>query len=62
MTDKLDMISPDLISQNITKTAALFPNCVTEFANGLAIDFDNTESLEVLKLLKESYLGEIKMI
>ena len=34
MTDKLDMTSPDLVSQNIEKIAALFPNCVTESANG----------------------------
>ena len=40
MTDKLDMISPDLVSQNIEKIRILFPNCVTETANGLAIDFD----------------------
>ena len=40
MTDKLDMTSPDLVSQNIEKIAALFPNCVTESSNGLAIDFD----------------------
>ena len=40
MTDKLDMTSPDLVSQNIEKIRILFPNCVTETANGLAIDFD----------------------
>jgi adenine-specific DNA-methyltransferase len=120
MTDKLDMTSPDLVNQNIEKIAVLFPNCVTESSNGLAIDFDmlkqelskdivegnkeryrlewpgkreaivtanlpinktlrpcreesvdfdNTknlyiegDNLEVLKLLQESYLGNIKMI
>ena len=38
--DKLDMQSPNLVNQNIEKLAELFPNCVTESANGKAIDFD----------------------
>lgn len=38
--DKLDMQSPNLVNQNIEKLAVLFPNCVTESANGKAIDFD----------------------
>ena len=38
--DKLDMQSPDLVNQNIEKLAELFPNCVTESAEGKAIDFD----------------------
>lgn len=119
-TDRLDLKSPDLVNENVEKLAALFPNCVTEGAEGKAIDFDllkqelshavvegnkeryrlewpgkreaivtanlpttktlrpvredsvdfdNTENLyiegdnlEVLKLLQESYLGNIKMI
>ena len=40
MYDKLDMSSPNIVSQNIEKIAALFPNCVTETDKGLAIDFD----------------------
>lgn len=40
MTDKLDMTTPDMVSQNIERIAALFPNCVTESAEGKAIDFD----------------------
>lgn len=40
MIKKLNMSSPDLVKQNIEKVAALFPNCVTETTNGLAIDFD----------------------
>lgn len=40
MTDKLDMASPDLVSRNIEEIAALFPNCVTETAEGKAIDFE----------------------
>jgi len=39
-TDKLDMQSPDLVNENFEKLAALFPNCVTEGAEGKAIDFD----------------------
>lgn len=118
--ERLDMASPDLVNQNIEKLAALFPNCITETAEGKAIDFDllkqelnyavvennkeryrlewpgkkeaivtanlpttktlrpikassvnfdtteniyiEGDNLDVLKLLQESYLGEIKMI
>jgi adenine-specific DNA-methyltransferase len=38
--DKLDLQSPDLVNDNFEKLAALFPNCVTEGADGKAIDFD----------------------
>ena len=38
--EKLDLASPDLVNENIEKIAALFPNCVTESAEGKAIDFD----------------------
>jgi adenine-specific DNA-methyltransferase len=38
--EKLDMQSPDLVNENFEKLAALFPNCVTEGADGKAIDFD----------------------
>jgi adenine-specific DNA-methyltransferase len=43
--EKLKMHSPDLIEANIARLAALFPNCVTEAADGKgglkqAIDFD----------------------
>lgn len=34
------MQSPDLVSENFEKLAALFPHCVTESAEGRAIDFD----------------------
>lgn len=40
MIEKLDLKSPDLVNANIEKLAALFPNCVTETAEGKAIDFD----------------------
>jgi adenine-specific DNA-methyltransferase len=38
--EKLDLHSPDLVNANFDKLAALFPNCVTESAQGKAIDFD----------------------
>lgn len=50
MSDKLDMTSPDMVRKNIEQIAALFPNCVTETAEGKAIDFD---------LLKQELSGEI---
>jgi adenine-specific DNA-methyltransferase len=40
MTKKLDMTTPDGVSQNIERIAALFPHCVTEMADGKQIDFD----------------------
>lgn len=40
MTDKLDLATPDLVNENIQKIAELFPNCLTETADGKAIDFD----------------------
>lgn len=52
------MTSPDLVSQNIEKIAALFPNCVTESANGLAIDFDQLKqelSKDIVEGNKERY-------
>src|SRR5690606_18932537 len=38
--EKLDLASPDLVNENIEKIAALFPNCVTESADGKVINFD----------------------
>ena len=38
--EKLDLTSPDLVNENFEKLAELFPNCVTESADGKAIDFD----------------------
>lgn len=120
MSDQLDLQSPDLVNENLEKLAELFPNCVTEGAEGKAIDFDllkqelshavvegnkeryrlewpgkreaivtanlpttktlrpvredsvdfdNTENLyiegdnfQILRLLQESYLNQIKMV
>lgn len=58
MNDKLDMTSPDLVNQNFEKLAALFPNCVTESANGKAIDFDLLKqelNHEIIEGNKERY-------
>jgi adenine-specific DNA-methyltransferase len=38
--EKLDLQSPDLVNENFEKLATFFPNCVTESADGKAIDFD----------------------
>lgn len=38
--EKLDLHTPDFISDNIEKVASLFPHCVTESADGKKIDFD----------------------
>lgn len=57
-TDKLDLTSPDLVNQNLEKIAALFPNCVTETAEGKAIDFDLLKqelNYEVVEGAKERY-------
>jgi adenine-specific DNA-methyltransferase len=38
--DKLNLQTPDLVNENFEKLATLFPNCITESAEGKAIDFD----------------------
>jgi adenine-specific DNA-methyltransferase len=40
MSDTFDMATPDIVDRNIERIAELFPNCVTETAEGKAIDFD----------------------
>lgn len=58
MNDKLDLQSPDITSLNIEKIAALFPNCVTETAEGRKIDFDLLKqelSTEIVEGTKERY-------
>lgn len=58
MTDKLDLQSPDITSLNIEKIAALFPNCVTETADGKKIDFDLLRqelSTDIVEGTKERY-------
>ena len=58
MTDKLDLQSTDIASLNIEKIATLFPNCVTETAEGKKIDFDLLKqelSTEIVEGNKERY-------
>jgi adenine-specific DNA-methyltransferase len=58
MIDKLDLHSPDLVNENLEKLATLFPNCVTESADGKAIDFDMLKrelSYAVVEGVKERY-------
>ena len=54
----LSMKSTDITSLNIEKIAALFPNCVTETADGKKIDFDLLKqelSSEIVEGNKERY-------
>lgn len=56
--DKLDLQSTDITSLNIEKIAVLFPNCVTETAEGKKIDFDLLKqelSTEIVEGNKERY-------
>lgn len=56
--DKLDLQSPDLVDANFEKLAELFPNCVTEAAEGKVIDFDLLKqelNHEVVEGNKERY-------
>lgn len=56
--DKLDLQSTNITSLNIDKIAALFPNCVTETAEGRRIDFDLLKqelSNEIVEGNKERY-------
>jgi len=56
--EKLDLASPDLVNENFEKLAALFPGCVTESAEGKAIDFDLLKqelSHQVVEGNKERY-------
>lgn len=58
MNDKLDMKSVNYTEGHIEKVAALFPNCVTETAEGLRIDFDQLKqelSDEIVEGTKERY-------
>lgn len=58
MNDKLDLQSTDITSLNIEKIAVLFPNCVTETAEGKKIDFDLLKqelSTEIVEGNKERY-------
>lgn len=56
--DKLDLQSTNITSLNVEKIALLFPNCVTETAEGKRIDFDLLKqelSTEIVEGNKERY-------
>lgn len=58
MNDRLDLKSTDITSLNIDKIAALFPNCITETAEGKKIDFDLLKqelSVDIVEGNKERY-------
>ena len=58
MNDKLELQSTEITSLNIEKIAVLFPNCVTETAEGKKIDFDLLKqelSAEIVEGNKERY-------
>jgi len=55
---KLDLKTKDIVEENIEKLATLFPNCVTEGADGKVIDFDLLKqelSRQVVEGNKERY-------
>lgn len=55
---KLDMTSLNIVSENIEKIGSIFPNCITETAEGQAIDFDMLKqelSDEIVEGRKERY-------
>ena len=58
MTNRLDLKTPDGVSQNIERIAALFPHCVTETTDGKQIDFDLLRqelSTDIVEGPKERY-------
>ena len=55
------MSSPNLVNQNLTKIAALFPNCVVETVDGKTVNFDLLKqelSPEVIEGTKKRYCME----
>ncbi|RYF26659.1 MAG: site-specific DNA-methyltransferase [Flavobacteriales bacterium] len=58
MNDKLDMQTPNWANINTEKLAELFPNCLTETADGLKLDFDLLKqelSNDIIDGTKERY-------
>lgn len=58
MDDKLDMQSPNWVHKNSQFIAEHFPNCVTETADGIKVDFDMLRqelSADVIEGNKERY-------
>ena len=58
MSDKLDLTSLNIMTKNIELIGSLFPNCVTETAEGKVIDFDLLKqelSTDIVEGTKERY-------
>jgi adenine-specific DNA-methyltransferase len=56
--EKLDLTTPNFTDENIQKLSELFPNCVTEDADGKTIDFDALKqelSSNIIEGNKERY-------
>lgn len=56
--EKLDLKTPDFVNKNIEQIAILFPNCVTETADGRKIDFDMLQqelSYDIIEGSRERY-------
>jgi adenine-specific DNA-methyltransferase len=56
--EKLDLTTPNFTDENIQKISELFPNCVTEDADGKSIDFDALKqelSSNIIEGSKERY-------
>lgn len=54
----MDLHTPLFVNKNIEQIAQLFPNCVTETAEGLKIDFDQLRqelSSDIIEGHKERY-------
>ncbi len=58
MEERLDMQSPNWVNKNVAFIAERFPNCITETAEGIKIDFDLLQqelSADVIEGNKERY-------
>lgn len=58
MEERLDMQSPNWVNKNAAFIAERFPNCVTETAEGIKIDFDSLQqelSADIIQGNKERY-------
>jgi adenine-specific DNA-methyltransferase len=56
--ERLDLTTPNFTDENIQKLSDLFPNCVTESADGKTIDFDTLKqelSSNIIEGSKERY-------
>ena len=58
MAERLDMQSPNWVNENVKFIAERFPNCVTETAEGIKVDFDLLQqelSADIVEGNKERY-------